>query len=198
MDNEVALQDLIRRMDNILRPGKVSAVNHDAARVRVKLGENLLTAWLPYFARRAGNTIDWDPPEVGEQVLVLAPGGELGGGFVLTGLYSSAHPAPSKNAQLRLRKYPDGLELSYDHSAHALTISRPDDLRVIVKGTRMEFWTEKFEVFNKAKVGLVKTVSDALKSIGKSKTSTMMGPQPLLPATSELPEIIQKIDSFGG
>jgi phage baseplate assembly protein V len=198
MDNELAVQDLSRRMENLLRPGKILAVDHDRARARASLGENLFTTWLPYFARRAGNTIDWDPPEVGEQCLVLAPGGELSGGFVLTGLYSSAHPAPAKEKNLTLRKYPDGLELSYDHASHALTIARPDDLSVIVKGSRMEFWTDKFEIFSRAKVGLMKTISDALKSISKSRTSTMMGPQPLLPSATELPELIEKIDFFGG
>jgi phage baseplate assembly protein V len=198
MDNELAIQDLSRRMDSLLRQGKILTVDHDRARARVSLGENLFTTWLPYFARRAGNTIDWDPPEPGEQCLVLAPGGELAGGFVLTGLYSSVHPAPAKAPNLTLRKYPDGLELSYDHSAHTLTIARPEDLSVIVKGSRMELWTDRFEVFSRAKVGLMKTISDALKSISGSRTSTMMGPQPLLPSGTELPELIQKIDFFGG
>ncbi len=198
MDNEGAVQDLMRRMNNLLRPGVISAVNHDAAKVRVKLGEKLFTAWLPYFARRAGNTIDWDPPEEGEQCMVLAPGGELGGGFVLTGLYSNAHPPPSKRGDLRIRKFSDGLELSYDEASHSLTITRPDELSVIVKGSRMEFSAEKFEVFGRDGAGLMKTISDALKSIAESKTSTMMGPQPLLPAATELPTLIQTIDFFGG
>ncbi len=198
MDNDLALQDLIRRMDNLLRPGTIMAVNYDSTKARVKLGENLFTAWLPYFTQRAGKTIDWDPPEPGEQCMVLAPSGELGGAFVLTGLYSKAHPAPSSRPDLRLRKYADGLELSYDQASHTLTISRPDDLSVIVKGSRMEFWADKFEVFTRAGVGLVKAISDALKTIGGSKTSTMMGPQPLLPAATELPALIQKIDFFGG
>ncbi|MDQ3233500.1 MAG: phage baseplate assembly protein V [Pseudobdellovibrionaceae bacterium] len=198
MDNEEAVQDLMRRMNNLLRPGVISAVNHDAARVRVRLGENLFTTWLPYFARRAGNTIDWDPPEEGEQCMVLAPGGELGGGFVLTGLYSNTNPPPSKRPDVRIRKFADGLELSYDETSHSLTITRSDDLSVIVKGSRMEFSAEKFEVFSKERVGLIKTISDALKSVAESKTSTMMGPQPLLPAATELPALTQKIDSFGG
>ncbi len=198
MDNEGAVQDLMRRMNNLLRPGVISAVNHDAARVRVKLGENLVTAWLPYFARRAGNTIDWDPPEEGEQCLVLSPGGELGGGFVLPGLYSNAHAPPSKRGDLRIRRFADGLELSYDGASHSLTITRPDELSVVVKGSRMEFSAEKFEVIGRDGVGLIKTISDALKSIAESKTSTMMGPQPLLPAGAELPALTETIDSFGG
>ena len=54
------------------------------------------------------------------------------------------------------------------------------------------------QVFNKARVGLIKTISDALKLIFGSKTSTMMGPQPLLPASIEAPAKAQIIDSFGG
>ena len=190
------LQDLIRRVSNLLREGVVSEVDYDKARVKVRMGR-LNTRWLPFFARRAGNTIDWDPPEVGEQCLVLSPGGELGGGFVLTGIYSNAHPAPSKSQNIRLQKYADGLECQYDQESHTLTISRPDELNVKVKATKLDFQTNKVSIKNE-QCELLGLISGAIDSIAKSKTATMMGPRELLPAAMELPLIKQKLDSFGG
>jgi phage baseplate assembly protein V len=200
MDNEIllAIQDLYRRLNNTLRPGVISEVDHDKARVRVRLGEKLSTTWLSYFAKRAGNTIDWDPPEVGEQCLVLAPGGELSGGFALTGLYSKANPAPANVGTKTLRRYADGLECAYDHKSHTLEISRPKELIVRVKGTRIDFQTDKAAIKNAAGDEVIALVSKGFRSVAGSQTVTMMGGQPLLPAAKDLPEIAAKLESFGG
>jgi phage baseplate assembly protein V len=52
----------------------------------------LLTDWLPWISTRAGGqrARTWWPPRVGEQCLVLSPGGELAQGRVLCGIYSDA------------------------------------------------------------------------------------------------------------
>ncbi len=89
------MSELSRRVANMILPGVIQEIDHQTALVRVESGE-ISTNWLPYFQRRAWNTIDWDPPEVGEPCLVLSPGGELAAGFVLTGLYSR----PSKSSLL--------------------------------------------------------------------------------------------------
>jgi phage baseplate assembly protein V len=196
--NDLAVQDLIRRMDNILRPGTISAVDLERGRVRVRLGPNLETAWLGCLEQWAGNPRTWTPPKLKEQVLVLAAGGELKAGYVLRGLPSAEHPRPSKSPDMHITSFDDGLELSYDTVSNSLLISRPAGLKLIVKSTSVEFEADKFEVFNKARVGLIKTISEVLKLIFGSKTSTMMGPQPLLPASIEAPAKAQIIDSFGG
>ncbi len=196
--NDLAVQDLIRRVDNMLRPGAVSAVDYERDKVRVRLGPSLQTGWLMCFERSAGNPRTSVPVKLGEQVLVLAPGGELKAGYVLRGLNSAENPRPSKSGSMHLTTYDDGLEISYDTTSNSLLISRPEGLKLKVKATEVEFETDKFEVFNKARVGLIKTISDVLKLIFGSKTSTMMGPQPLLPASLEAPAKAQIIDSFGG
>ncbi len=124
-DNPIAPLDLLRRLENLLRPGTVHAVDHAAARVRVASGE-LLTTWLPWFERRAGNVSSWCPPSVGEQCLLLCPGGELAAGLVLVGLHSDDLPPPSDSSHLHRTVYPDGARLEYDHQAHALVAELPD------------------------------------------------------------------------
>ncbi len=84
-------------MENLARLGTVDAVRlSKPARCRVQLGGNT-TDWLPWIAgRAAGNQgSHWWPPVVGEQCLVIAPGGDLAQGVALLGAYSDAMDAPS-------------------------------------------------------------------------------------------------------
>lgn len=118
---ELTPTDLLRRLENTVRPGTIAAIDHAAARVRVKSGD-LLTDWLPWMERRAGNVRTWCPPSVGEQCLVLSPGGDLAAGWVLVGSPSEAHPAPSDSATLHRTSYPDGSVVDYDHATHLLTV----------------------------------------------------------------------------
>jgi phage baseplate assembly protein V len=113
---------LSRLIENLIRIGTVSAVDHAAARCRVASGE-LDTEWLPWIDRRAGATRTWDPPTVGEQVIVLSPSGEPAGGIVLTGIFCAAHAAPSSSADEHVIDYPDGARIAYNHGTGALTAS---------------------------------------------------------------------------
>ena len=119
LDTPIAPLDLLRRLENLLRPGTVQAVDHAAARVRVASGD-LLTDWLPWFERRAGATRSWSPPTAGEQCLLLCPGGELAAGMVLVGLHSDDIPPPSDSPDLHRVEHPDGTVIEYDQAAHIL------------------------------------------------------------------------------
>lgn len=114
------LAELSRLVENLLRIGTIAEVDHPAARCRVQTG-GLLTGWLPFMPHRAGNTRTWDPPTVGEQVLVLSPSGEPAGGLVLTGIYSDARSAPSQSPDDHVIDYPDGARIAYNHATGALT-----------------------------------------------------------------------------
>lgn len=111
---------LSRMVENLIRIGTVIAVDHAAARCRVASGE-LESQWLPWIDRRAGDTRTWEPPTVGEQVVILSPSGEPAGGVVLTGLFADAHAAPSTSASEHVITYPDGARIAYDHASGALT-----------------------------------------------------------------------------
>lgn len=113
---------LSRLVENLIRVGTVAAVDHAAARCRVASGE-LVTEWLPWLEHRAGNTLTWDPPTIGEQVIILSPSGEPAGGIVVTGIFSTAQPAPSASASEHVIDYPDGARIAYNHTSGALTAS---------------------------------------------------------------------------
>lgn len=125
--------ELLRLIENLIRLGAIAEVDHEHARVRVKSGQ-LLTGWLPWASGRAGQTRDWDPPTVGEQVIVLSPGGDTANGVAVTGLFQSAHPAPSNKPELIGRWYPDGTHVEYDHENHRLLIQCVGDIHLEVDG----------------------------------------------------------------
>lgn len=114
--------DLSRLIENLIRTGTVSQVDHARAMCRVKSGA-LETDWLPFTAHRAGNTRTWSPPTAGEQVLIMSPSGEPGAGIVITGIYATAHPAPSDSPDEHVTEYPDGARISYNHVSGHLAVT---------------------------------------------------------------------------
>ncbi len=124
---EFRLVELARRLANVVRPGVVAEADYSLARARVKYGEpdEAITDWLPWLAGRAGGDAAWWAPEIGEQVVLLAPSGDLANAVVLGSLYSDAQPAPSTDPGKHLVRYSDGAEIEYDREAHRLRAVLP-------------------------------------------------------------------------
>lgn len=120
-----------RHLSNLIRLGAIAAVDLAAARVRVATGQ-LTTDWIPWVVHRAGTTVAWSAPSVGEQVLVLCPEGDPAGAVALCGLYSDAIPAPSSSAAQTVLVFHDGAILRYDADAHALDAVLPGGGKVNV------------------------------------------------------------------
>lgn len=134
------INDLVRRLSNVLRFGRVHSADYPGARVRVEMGaasdpdDYIVTAWLPWFAGRAGRDREWWAPEIGEAVMVLSPGGELANGVVLPGVFSTSAPAPADAATVHRVVYEDGAVVEYDKAAHKLTATIPGDVDVAAEG----------------------------------------------------------------
>jgi phage baseplate assembly protein V len=75
--------EILRLLSNLLRIGYVDEIDYDARKVRVTSGENT-TDWISWKVDRAGTTQTWDPPTLGEQVLLASPEGELNNAIVRT------------------------------------------------------------------------------------------------------------------
>lgn len=115
------LAELARRLENLLRVGTIEAADYGKAMVRVRCGE-LVTGWLPWLTSRARHDVDWWAPEVGEQVLVLSPSGEMVNGLVLPAIYQTAAPAPEAVPTVRSVTFQDGTRIAYDRAAHRLSV----------------------------------------------------------------------------
>ena len=124
------LVELSRCLQNLIRIGTVLAVDHAAVRCRVKTGQ-LETEWLRWHTPRAGTTLTWNPPTVGEQVVVVSPSGVLENGLVFYGFNCAAYPAPSSSPDTHVIRFPDGATFSYDHAASHLDITGIATCRIV-------------------------------------------------------------------
>lgn len=108
--------ELARRLANLVRLGTVAEVDAAHARIRVQSGA-LLTPWLPWLPTRAGSTLTWSLPSIGEQVVLLSPSGDTAQAIALPAVYSDTHPAPSSSPTEHTIVFPDGAHITYDTAA---------------------------------------------------------------------------------
>ena len=122
----LALPNMERRVANMVRFGKIEQIDHATQRVKVRSG-NILTTWLPWSAgRAAAGKRRWDPPEIGEQVIVLSQTGDLRQAGVIPGFYQTDYGAPSVNPNKDTTVYSDGTVIEYDRETHTVTVDLGD------------------------------------------------------------------------
>lgn len=122
MNTLSTIQELARAIRNLIRSGVVTEVDTVQGLCRVQSG-GIQTTWLNWLTTRAGRSRTWWAPSVGEQVLLLAIGGELDTAFVLPGIFSDDNPAPSASADAWHVAFPDGAVMEYEPETSALTVT---------------------------------------------------------------------------
>lgn len=122
MNNLTSLQDIARAIRNLIRTGIVTDVDPVEGLCRVQTG-GMQTTWLNWLTSRAGRSRVWWAPSVGEQVMILAIGGELDTAFVLPGIFSDDNPAPSASSDAFHVAFPDGAVIEYEPDGGSLTVS---------------------------------------------------------------------------
>ncbi|RLL33732.1 phage baseplate assembly protein V [Acinetobacter cumulans] len=118
--------ELHRRLENLIRFGTIKTI-HPAkpfTTVTVTIGE-ITTAKLRFLTLRAGKTKTWDPPTVGEEVVVISPSGVLEMGVAIAGFNNKENPSPSDNLDQTIRVFEDGCVFTYDVSSHHLSAILP-------------------------------------------------------------------------
>ena len=126
------VNDLGRRLANIIRIGTIFEIDFEAAKARVKIGD-LETDFLPWVNSNSGNNNSWNPPEMDEQVIVLSPSGELNQGVILPSLYKNN--TSDELANIQSVTYKDGSKVSFDHDAGSLTLDLQGSLNLDIKGS---------------------------------------------------------------
>lgn len=119
------LVELKRLVNNLVRIGTIADVDPARARARLADDDGFQSDWRPWTELRAGTTRTWNPPTIGEQALLLSPGGDPANGVILVGLYADAQPAPSQDPSVERTVYPDGAVIEYNHAAHHLQATIP-------------------------------------------------------------------------
>lgn len=121
-----------RRLSNVVLLGQVAELDAERARVRVQAGP-ILTAWLPFATVRAGPVRTWHAPEPGEQVVLVAPGGDLNQAVVVGSLYRDAYPPPADSADISRTEWKDGAALTYDRQLHHWHLSVPAGGKIVLE-----------------------------------------------------------------
>ncbi len=125
----------------------------DIPRVLVQIGGrsngSYIRNWLPWTTSRAGYDGEWWQPELDEQVVVLAPSGNVAQGIIVGSLYrgsltfdseagdikardpipGAAEGAAETEKLVHKRVYQDGTSITYDRTSHNLGVelkSAPD------------------------------------------------------------------------
>ncbi|MBU1605812.1 MAG: phage baseplate assembly protein V [Alphaproteobacteria bacterium] len=112
----------------IVRIGRIAAVDLAAGTVIVEAGE-VRTAAIPFSAGRAGKTRVWSPPSVGEQVLLLCPGGDIEGAIAIGAIAQNAFPLAGSTLR-ELIAFEDGALIAYDPEDHQLDILLPAGAKI--------------------------------------------------------------------
>jgi len=119
--------DINRRLENIVRFGKIKTLNPSKPipRVTVNLGD-IDTPEIRCLNIRSGDDTTWDMPSEDEECVVISPCGDIGPtSFVLYGFFNEGNPSPSDDLNQKIRMFADGCIIAYDISAHHLSAILP-------------------------------------------------------------------------
>ena len=125
------LNDLGRRLANIIRIGTIFEIDFQAAKARVKIGE-LETDFLPWANANSGSNNSWNPPEIDEQVIILSPSGDLSQAVILPSLYKNN--ASDSDQNIKSITYQDGSKISFDIASGTLDLDLKGDVKIKVVG----------------------------------------------------------------
>lgn len=122
-------EDIPADLAGMIRIGTIVAVDVAQARCIVRYGdpdddEPAETPPIRWLSPRAGMTRIWSPPSVGEQVLLLAPDGQVGNAVALMGIVQDTFP-PLGSTTAEMIEFADGAQLTYDPEASALRAILP-------------------------------------------------------------------------
>jgi phage baseplate assembly protein V len=125
------LNDLGRRLANIIRIGQIFTIDYNLAKARVRIG-GLETDFLPWINSNSGANNSWNPPEIDEQVMILSPSGELNQGVILPSLYRNN--SPQNSSTIKSINFADGSKVSFDKATGNLDLDIKGSATIKVAG----------------------------------------------------------------
>lgn len=134
-----------------LRFGTVKAVDAENKRVQMLLsnadGREFLSPWRPW-GEIAGEEKSWRPPTEGQQMMLVAPHGDMRQGVALPLTFSDARPSPSSDPEVRILSQFGGAKVLFDGggaraelSAERVDLGGPGGKRVARLGDRVSIAT---------------------------------------------------------
>ncbi len=112
-----------RQIGNAIMVGVVAELDESKALARVDV-EGMRSDWLQWCAASAGpGARTWTAPEVGTQVVVACPHGDVSQGVILGALFQNAHAAPAASKSIHAAEFSDGTRVEYDRDSHTVTVN---------------------------------------------------------------------------
>ena len=130
-------EDIPADIAQLVRIGTVTVVDLVEARCIVRYGdpdedEPAETPPIRWLQSRAGATRSWSPPTIGEQVLILAPDGQIGSAIALAGIVQDAFPSLGWQSEQGF-EFSDGAKITYDPERSALSAMLPAGATALVE-----------------------------------------------------------------
>jgi len=121
LEHRVAI--LENALANLVRIGSIAEVDYSGAvpKARVQIGI-LKTTWLALPAIRAGGDVATWLLEVGEQVVVLAPGGDLAQAVISHALHRTDAASTTTDANIAKLRFSDGSIVEMNRTSGILTL----------------------------------------------------------------------------
>lgn len=174
--------DLLRRLENLIRIGIIIDVDlaGEIPLYRVKTGKNE-TDWIAATTQRAGTAKKSHPYTKGEQVVLMAPSGDIGAAMISHALNSDDNPSPDNHPTRDRTVYPDGAVIEYDPETSALNVTGIKTA-VIQASTHITFdcpestFTGNVMIDGNAQVTGTLTYQGGLNNTGSSSGATIHGP----------------------
>lgn len=148
----VAQRRLQGQMSRVLAYGTVAEIDGENRKVRIEVGGNT-TDWIGWGVPRGGKDgeeSEWNPPFLGEQVMLGCPNGDFNQATVLCSIETPGNerPLPGEgNLKVGVTKKRDGGVETFDSETHTRTLTMPEDgtFKVVVGGAVMEMTKDKIE-----------------------------------------------------
>lgn len=130
------LSDLERRLAALVKIGKIEVVDHEKRQIKVAAG-GMSSAWLPWPCEIGRNFKRWRPLRVSQQVVMIAPSGELAQAVVVGMLYSGDLDAPSGDPDVDVIAFDDGARVEYNSATGHMTLKAMGSVTVDAQSVRM-------------------------------------------------------------
>lgn len=116
------LAEMHRMLMNMIRIGSIKAVDVGNRRVKVTTA-GLTTDWIPWGTARAGKTRNWSAPNIGEQVVLFSPFGDMTQAVAGPSIYQDDFDAPADSADRDTILFPDGSTIDYNSETNTYSVN---------------------------------------------------------------------------
>ena len=134
------MAELERLIQNLIQFGTITETKIEAEKMlaKVKVDDDRTTDFFPFLSRNNSFTKKASPIRVGEQVVVLSPGGVGNVGVILGSIYNTRNKEPEGlDGKREVVTYEDGTVIFYDSELKTLDINAVGLINIVCKELRV-------------------------------------------------------------